>query len=103
MLGLRASPELREAIERWAKKQDDKPKLSEAIRRLVELALASAISVAAQTNEKEAAKASNLAGQLIDILADGSAPVEEREKRKRRLLKGPREFRAIRKDHPTKR
>ena len=39
MLGLRASPELRERIERWAAKQDDGILLSEAIRRLVELGL----------------------------------------------------------------
>ena len=39
MLGLRASPELRAAVEAWAKGQEDKPKLSEAIRRLVELGL----------------------------------------------------------------
>jgi hypothetical protein len=39
MLGLRASPELRAAIEAWGENQEDKPKLSEAIRRLVELGL----------------------------------------------------------------
>jgi hypothetical protein len=44
MIGLRASPELRKAIEVWASKQDDKPTLSKAIRRLVEQALASSRS-----------------------------------------------------------
>jgi hypothetical protein len=39
MIGFRADTELREAIEKWAKAQLDKPKLSTAIRRLVELSL----------------------------------------------------------------
>ena len=40
----------------------------------------------------------NLAGQVIDRLADRSATSEERESRKRRLLKGPKEFRNMRRD-----
>jgi prephenate dehydrogenase len=39
MIGLRASPELRNMVEVWAESQEDTPKLSEAIRRLVELGL----------------------------------------------------------------
>ena len=42
--------------------------------------------------------AANLAGQVIDGLADRSATSEERESRKRRLLKGPKEFRNMRRD-----
>ncbi|HXW31358.1 MAG TPA: hypothetical protein VEK55_18505, partial [Xanthobacteraceae bacterium] len=37
---IRLSPSLRSAIENWAKQQDDKPSRSEAIRKLVEFALA---------------------------------------------------------------
>jgi hypothetical protein len=37
---IRLSPALRSAIENWAKQQDDKPSRSEAIRQLVEFALA---------------------------------------------------------------
>jgi hypothetical protein len=40
-----------------------------------------------------AAKASEMAARQIDKLADASATNEERQQRKRRLLKGPREFR----------
>jgi hypothetical protein len=40
--------------------------------------------------------AANLAGQVIDRLADRSVTSEERERRKRRLLKGPKEFRNMR-------
>ncbi len=36
---IRLSEELRGSIDKWAKKQDDKPSRSEAIRRLVEIAL----------------------------------------------------------------
>ena len=43
-------------------------------------------------------EAANLAGQAIDRLADRSATSEERETRKRRLLKGPKEFRNLRGD-----
>jgi len=39
MIGFRAEAALRSAIEKWAKQQPDKPKLSDAIRRLVELGL----------------------------------------------------------------
>jgi metal-responsive CopG/Arc/MetJ family transcriptional regulator len=39
MLALRLPPALRAAIESWAKLQKDKPSRSEAIRRLIEMAL----------------------------------------------------------------
>ena len=45
---------------------------------------------------KKAAKAMEMAGQEIDRLSDLSATEEERQRRKRRLLKGPKEFRDIR-------
>jgi Arc/MetJ-type ribon-helix-helix transcriptional regulator len=40
MLALRIPPELRAEIERWANHEKDKPSRSEAIRRLLEFALA---------------------------------------------------------------
>jgi thiol-disulfide isomerase/thioredoxin len=45
---------------------------------------------------KKSAKASEMAAQEIDRLIDPSAPDEERQRRRRRLLKGPKEFRDIR-------
>ena len=39
MIGVRFSSESREQIEAWAERQADKPTLSEAIRRLVEVGL----------------------------------------------------------------
>jgi hypothetical protein len=40
VLAIRLPPALRSGIETWAKKQNDKPSRSEAIRRLIEFALA---------------------------------------------------------------
>jgi hypothetical protein len=39
MIGFRADGKLRSDIEKWARAQPDKPKLSDAIRRLVEFGL----------------------------------------------------------------
>src|SRR5262245_4562965 len=44
----------------------------------------------------KAEKARAMAGQEIDRLSDPSATEEERQRRKRRLLKGPKEFRDVR-------
>jgi hypothetical protein len=88
---------MRATIDVWASKQEDKPPRSEAIRRLVEIGLAAA-PAPGRRSPKAASKASELAGQQIDKLIDPSAPVEERHSRKRRLLKGPVEFRDIRGD-----
>jgi hypothetical protein len=43
-------------------------------------------------------KAANLVGQAIDRLEDSSATSAERESRKRKLVKGPKEFRELRRD-----
>jgi hypothetical protein len=49
-------------------------------------------------------KAAEFAADVIDRLADRSATIEERASRKRRLLRGPKEFRNMRRDKPkTKR
>jgi metal-responsive CopG/Arc/MetJ family transcriptional regulator len=100
MMSLRMPKELAAAVEGWANRQQDKPARSEAFRRLVELGLS--MSPAGRTNPKAAFKASALAAKEIDRIADQTAPAEERDKRKRRLLKGPKEFRGVRKDHPEK-
>jgi hypothetical protein len=92
---------LRARIDSWAARQDDKPVRSEAIRRLLNLGLAKAKPLANATTvgrlgNKAVSKSSELAGKTIDRLSDQSAPLEEQEKRKRRLLKGPAEFRDMR-------
>ena len=77
---------MRENVDAWSARQSDEPGRSEAIRRLVELGLASAQRTGARTNK--AAKASELAGQEIDRLGDPSATDEERQLRKRRIPQG---------------
>jgi hypothetical protein len=93
---IRLSDDLRRRVDAWAAKQQGEPGRSEAIPRLVEMALAAASPV--PTPNKTAAKASRLAGEAIDRLVDKSAAPQEQAKRKRRLIKGPPEFRDIRAD-----
>ena len=69
------------------------------MRRLLEQALASELQK--DPGSAEAQKASELADRTADRLVDKSIPVEEQERRKRALIKGPREFREIREDLPT--
>jgi hypothetical protein len=101
MMSLRMPHELTAAVEGWAARQADHPARSEAFRRLVELGLAtSAMSVPPSPETR--AKAATLASKVIDSQIDQSAPVKEQERRKRRLLKGPKEFRGIREDQRKK-
>jgi hypothetical protein len=88
---VRLSSELREHVDAWAAKQSDKPARPEAILRLVELGLETTHRRESLT--KRAAKASEMAAQEIDRLSDRSATDEERQRRKRRLIKGPKELR----------
>jgi hypothetical protein len=85
-------------VDAWAAQQQGAPGRSEAIRRLVEMALADASLK--PTPKKTAAKARRLAGAAIDRLVDKSAAPAEQAKRKRRLLKGPSEFQGMRADLP---
>jgi metal-responsive CopG/Arc/MetJ family transcriptional regulator len=88
------------AVDSWAKA--NACSRAEAIRRLVGHAL--------KHNQprrvgphKGASKAVVMAGKELDRLADTSATEEERQSRKRRILKGPREFREMRADLPKRR
>jgi Arc/MetJ-type ribon-helix-helix transcriptional regulator len=94
----RMPPPLINAIDSWAAKNTDGSR-SEAIRRLVELGLAGSAPTK-KTSPKAAAKASDMAAHQIDKLADPAIPEEERRARKRRLIKGPSEFRDMRGDQP---
>jgi hypothetical protein len=49
---------------------------------------------------KPARKSSELAGEAIDRLGDDTATDDERARRKRRLIKGPTEFRDMRGKKP---
>ncbi len=101
MTAIRLSAEFRAAVDEWAAREEDKPPRSEAIRRLVEIGLA-----AKPASRPKAAtgtvRAAELAANVIEKRIDPSAPAEERESRKRRLLKGPSAFRDVRVDRAKK-
>lgn len=95
MVGVRMSDKLQDEIRKWSTKQADAPALATAIRRLVEIGL----TVKRPHGERSAsqrARAKELAGQAIDRLSDDAAPDDDKASRKRRLLKGPPEFREAR-------
>jgi hypothetical protein len=99
LIGLRLEPATLARVDRWAASQQDDPSRAEAIRRLVELALAIGQRAGART--KTAAKAAEMASEEIDRLGDPSASDEERQLRKRRLIKGPKEFLDLRRNRPN--
>jgi hypothetical protein len=98
---IRLSAELRETVDKWAAKQADEPGRSEAIRRLVELGL-TVKTRPKQSAPARAERAKALAGKVIDSLSTDGDDVEETASRKRRLLKGPEEFREVRVDRTRK-
>jgi hypothetical protein len=80
-------------LDRWIGNQTEKPTRPEAIRVLLKLALTSETVPAAQ-------KASELAARVAERIVDKSMHPEERQRRKRALIKGPEEFRDLRQDLP---
>ena len=97
---VRAQPDFLGRIDAWIGTQlDPTPSRPEAIRRLAELGLATARPTG-RVGKAAALKASKIAGKEIDRRVDQSVPAEERASRKRRLLKGPKEFRDMRRDLP---
>ena len=117
---VRLPPEISAGVVAWAAKQADAPGRSEAIRRLVELGLtvkakarptkrrpraALVADLAADTIDSLPAarpgrrgRAQELARDAIEKMGDPTASPEERDQRRRRLTKGPIEFRAARVD-----
>jgi hypothetical protein len=97
---VRPSRDLLERLDRWIAAQEDAVSRAEAVRRLAELGLDNAgVSSKAEKPSHSAEQAAGMAGDMIDYLGDRSATREDREQRKRRLVKGPSEFREIRKQH----
>jgi hypothetical protein len=99
LVSARLPQPLIDQVEQWS--ASNSVTRSEAVRRLVELGLK------AKTAGKPVAKpggrrlrAQELAAQAIDKMIDPSAPAEERDQRRRRLTKGPEEFREVRVDRP---
>ena len=97
---VRLAPELGTAVDKWASSQPDGPTRSEAIRRLVELGLS--VKTKSAPSERQRAALADLASKAIDSLTVGTADSDEKASRKRRLIKGPEEFREVRVDRPGK-
>ena len=94
MTAIRLSPEIRKSVDTWAKKQTNKPSRSEAVRRLLEQALAAGGPATRTDQAAPAARAERMAGEQIDrMLADSDQSRAVKANRKKRLLKGPAEFR----------
>ena len=87
-------------IESWRAKQKPVPNLSEAIRRLVEVGLS--VKTKSAPSERQRAALADLASKAIDSLTVRTADSDEKASRKRRLIKGPEEFREVRVDRPGK-
>jgi hypothetical protein len=83
----------------WRGAKGDQPGRPEAIRRLVERALFSGGKGRAP-RQATAEKAAELADRALEKVTDKSQPTEEQKTRKRKLIRGPTEFRDIRRDQP---
>src|SRR5262249_34688859 len=86
-------------VEAWAAANNTSR--SDAFRKLVELGLARSKS-AGPISAKSAERARQLAAKTIDGLVGAAASAEKMANRKRRLLKGPEEFRELRVDSGKK-
>jgi hypothetical protein len=91
VITVRLPGKMRKQIDRWQREHGARTR-SDAMYRLLKQALGT--DPGRRISRKFAAKASDLAGRVIDRLTDPSATTEEQAKRKRRLIRGPRELRA---------
>jgi Arc/MetJ-type ribon-helix-helix transcriptional regulator len=98
-VGIRLPATLIESIQAWSEKNDAASR-SEAIRRLVELGLEVKTTTRPVSKSGRRLRARDLATNAIEKMIDPSAPPEERAHRRRRLTKGPTEFREDRVDLP---
>jgi hypothetical protein len=87
-------------LDGWRRKQHDSPSREVAIQRLVKRGLVAGARIRRRPRKASGRKAAELASREIDRLGDQSASNEERTRRKRRLIKGPQEFRDVRTDLP---
>jgi len=97
-VNLRIEPALKTAAEKAA--AVDNRSLAELIEKLLtdyckKRGLAGEVS-SARVRAKGAPKAAEMAGRTIDDIGDKTAPSEEQQRRKRRLIRGPKEFREMR-------
>ena len=94
---VRLEPAQFEALDDWIERHDVESR-PEAIRRLVEIGLT--VKPKPAPSERQRAALADLASKAIDSLTVGTADSDEKASRKRRLIKGPEEFREVRVDRP---
>jgi hypothetical protein len=97
---VRLPPALGAKVDKWAGSQADAPTRSEAIRRLVELGLKTETPARPVNQSRRRLRAQELAANTIEKIIDPSARPEAQAQRRRRLTKGPPEFRGDRVDLP---
>jgi len=102
LIGVRLLDEQLAALDAWIADQEldlGIPDMSrpEAIRRLIEIGLTVKVRLR-QPSRTHVERANEMAAKTIDGLVDPAASTEEVANRKRRLLKGPEEFREVRVD-----
>jgi hypothetical protein len=101
-VGERWHPAELAAIDAWiASSADTTITRAHAIRRLVALGLTFKMPARPASKPGRKLRAQELATKTIEKIIDPSAPPEERALRRRRLTKGPSEFREDRVDLPT--
>jgi hypothetical protein len=98
LVSARLAQELIDSVEAWA--SSNRASRSEAIRRLVELGLKTQAPTKLRRSTPNKVRAVELAAKAIEGIIDPAAPPEERAQRRRRLTKGPLEFREERIDLP---
>jgi hypothetical protein len=103
LVGVRLQPSQLAALDAWIAKQNAPLTRPEAIRAMMETILH---ILSKDTGEKPTrstpnkVRAADLAAKTIERIGDPAAPPEERAQRRRRLTKGPSEFRENRVDLP---
>jgi hypothetical protein len=102
LVGVRLQPELISEIDAWAAERKPPVTRPEAIRGILELGLTvkKKASPSQRLRAARADRAKELAAKTIEKIIDPTAPPGEREQRRRRLTKGPSEFREARVDQP---
>jgi len=92
LVGVRLQPDLLGALDEWVLHQPEPLTRPEAVRSLLEDALA-----LPGHKPETRARAKEMAGEQLDRMEDKSASPEERATRKQRLIEGPAPLREIRK------
>lgn len=93
----RLSNKIIQNVDAWATSK--RTSRSDAIRQLIELGLT--LTASRNNSSRQRDRANEMAGSQLDSQADLTASAGDQASRKERLLKGPEEFRTIRRDRKS--